>query len=159
MIHFKAIAAVSLNNVIANKGAIPWHLPDDLKWFKEMTLGQIIVMGRKTFETFPKPLPGRTHIVLSRQKEQLQGATVIQKLEDLVFHNKNDKDIWIIGGAQIYELALPYCTDLYLTVVKKEVLGDTFFPSFEPPFIPIKVLRDEPEYKIIHYMNPEVMEL
>src|SRR4051812_22703429 len=125
----KAIAAMSLNRVIGAANKIPWHLPEDFQWFKRMTTGHIIVMGRKTFESIGKPLPNRTTIVLSRSGTQIAGVQTIAALSELHVPEteRNDRDIFICGGAEIYKQALPLCSDLFLTVVKREVEGDTFF--------------------------------
>jgi dihydrofolate reductase len=150
MKHFKAIAAMSLNRVIGAGNKIPWHLPEDFKWFKQLTTGNVIVMGRKTFESIGKPLPNRETIVLSRSQFSFPGVRTISDLSqiDLVAETR---EIFICGGAQVYAQALPLCSDLYLTLVKREVAGDTFFPAFEDRFEMAEELRDTPEFKILHY--------
>src|SRR6185436_3546985 len=115
---FKAIAAMSLNRVIGVKNQIPWHLPQDFKWFKKMTTGHIIVMGRKTFESIGKPLPNRTTIVLSRGPFQYPGVRTISDLSQVDLANEM-RPVFICGGAGIYQQALPLCSDLYLTLVKR----------------------------------------
>jgi dihydrofolate reductase len=150
---FKAIAAMSLNRVIGAGNKIPWHLPEDFKWFKQITTGHIIVMGRKTFESIGKPLPNRTTIVLSRSAPSRQGVTVFPNLPDLLSASSQfaGREIFICGGAQIYKEALPYCSDLYLTLVKREVQGDVLFPSFENEFLLAAEIKDTPDFKILHY--------
>jgi dihydrofolate reductase len=150
---FKAIAAMSLNRVIGTGNKIPWHLPEDFKWFKQMTTGHIIVMGRKTYESIGCPLPNRTTIVLSRSPIIIPGVQVISCLEKIASLNAADpmKQIFICGGAQIYEQALPFCSDLYLTLVKREVEGDALFPPFENDFVLAAEILDQPEFKIMHY--------
>src|SRR5262245_58412465 len=123
---FKAIAAMSLNRVIGAGNKIPWHLPEVFKWFKHMTTGHVIVMGRKTFASIGKPLPNRETIVLSRGAFNHPGVRAIRSLEELPA--SDSRTIFICGGAQVYEQALPLCSDLYLTLVKRTVEGDTFFP-------------------------------
>ncbi|HVY71300.1 MAG TPA: dihydrofolate reductase [Verrucomicrobiae bacterium] len=152
MKHFKAIAAMSLNRVIGNGNQIPWHIPEDFKWFKQMTLHQTIVMGRKTFDSIGRPLPQRTTIVLSRSAKEIPGVQMARDLAEIDLSSET-REVFICGGAQIYEQALPQCSDLYLTLVKREVAGDTFFPPFEDCFEQVAVLRDEPEFQIIHYRN------
>ena len=152
MKYFKAIAAVSLNRVIGNGNQIPWHLPEDFKWFKATTTGHVIVMGRKTFESIGRPLPNRETIVLSRSAFSHPGVKTIQRLEDLPMIS-GERQIFICGGAQIYELALPLCSELFLTLVKREVTGDAFFPRFENHFELTEEIRDTPEFKILHYRN------
>jgi dihydrofolate reductase len=152
---FKAIAAMSLNRVIGCKNTIPWHLPEDFKWFKKMTTGHVVVMGRKTFESIGKPLPNRTTIVLTRSTEPIAGVRTIADLEKLD-RNAPDlvgRDIFICGGAQIYSQALPLCSDLYLTLVKRNVEGDTYFPPFEEQFRLVSKLADFEEFSILHYRN------
>ena len=155
MKHFKAIAAMSLNRVIGTGNKIPWHLPEDFKWFKQMTTGQVVVMGRKTFESIGKPLPNRTTIVLSRTHFQHPGVLTISDLNQIDLTNPAiaDREVFICGGAQVYAQALPRCTDLYLTLVKRVVDGDTFFPAFEYDFIAVKTLLDCTDFTITHYRN------
>ena len=149
---FKAIAAMSLNRVIGADGGIPWHLPEDFKWFKQMTTGQVIVMGRRTFESIGKPLPNRMTIVLSRSQFGRPGVQTVPSLEELV-PLVAGRQVFICGGAQVYEQTLPLCSDLYLTLVKRSVEGDTFFPPFEDEFELTEEIRDTPEFKILHYRN------
>lgn len=152
MRHFKAIAAMSLNRVIGAGGKIPWHLPEDFKWFKRMTTGHVIVMGRKTFETIGKPLPNRETIVLSRSGFAHPGVQTIQSLEELATLAA-DRQVFICGGAQICQQALPLCSDLYLTLVKRCVEGDAFFPRFDDQFELMEEILDRPEFKILHCRN------
>jgi len=147
---FKAIAAMSLNRVIGNGNQIPWHLPEDFKWFKATTIGHVIVMGRKTFESIGKPLPNRETIVLSRSAWSHPGVKTISSLDDLPVLVAG-RQAFICGGAQIYEQALPLCSELFLTLVKREVAGDAFFPKFEDQFELAEEIRDTPEFKILRY--------
>lgn len=150
MKHFKAIAAMSLNRVIGNGNKIPWHLPEDFKWFKQLTTGHVIVMGRKTFESIGRPLPNRETIVLSRSHFSHPGVRTIADFAEINLANES-REVFICGGAQIYAQTLPLCSDLFLTVVKREVEGDAFFPPFEDKFELAEELRDTPEFKILHY--------
>ena len=152
MKQFKAIAAMSLNRVIGNGNQIPWHLPDDFKWFKATTTGHVIVMGRKTFESIGRPLPNRETIVLSRSAFSFPGVKTISSLEELPML-AGDKQIFICGGAQIYEQTLSLCSELFLTLVKREVEGNAFFPKFEDKFELAEEIRDTPEFKILRYRN------
>jgi dihydrofolate reductase len=154
---FKAIAAMSLNRVIGAGGRIPWHLAEDFKWFKKMTTGQVVVMGRRTFESIGKALPNRTTVVLTRSVQSIPGAMVIPGLErlDPAQPAFAGRELFICGGAQLYQAALPLCSDLYLTLVKRNASGDTYFPPFEDSFELAEELRDEPEFKILHYRNRE----
>jgi dihydrofolate reductase len=150
---FKAIAAMSLNRVIGAGNKIPWHLPEDFKWFKKMTTGHVIVMGRKTFESIGKPLPNRSTIVLSRSPLNIPGVKVITDLKELdsLRAELTGREVFVCGGAQVYQQALPMCSDLYLTLVKQTVEGDTFFPAFEDKFMLKEEVLDEAEFKILHY--------
>jgi dihydrofolate reductase len=149
----KAIAAMSLNRVIGAGNKIPWHLPEDFKWFKKMTTGQVIVMGRKTFESIGKPLPNRTTIVLTRSATPIPGVQIISDLSQLSPQHLAlaGRELFICGGAQLYQQALPSCSDLYLTLVKREVQGDTFFPAFETQFELVEEVMDNSEFKILQY--------
>jgi dihydrofolate reductase len=149
---FKAIAAMALNRVIGNGNQIPWHLPEDFKWFKATTTGHVIVMGRKTFESIGKPLPQRETVVLSRSAWSFPGVKTISSLDDLPAV-AGDRQVFICGGAQIYAEALPQCSELFLTLVKREVAGDAFFPKFEDQFELAEEIRDTPEFKILRYRN------
>jgi dihydrofolate reductase len=147
---FKAIAAMSMNRVIGRGNQIPWHLPEDFKWFKRMTTGNVVVMGRKTFESIGKPLPNRETIVVSRSRFSFPGVRTVASLEEIDLA-KETREVFICGGAQIYAQALPECSDLYLTLVKKGVEGDAFFPAFEEQFEKVETISDTPEFTIIHY--------
>jgi dihydrofolate reductase len=147
---FQAIAAMSLNRVIGCGNRIPWHLPEDFKWFKRMTTGQIVVMGRKTFEAIGKPLPNRETIVLSRSGFAYPGIRVVNDLDELDPAHES-RTMFICGGAQIYAQALPLCTDLYLTHVQRTLEGDTMFPPFEHGFTPVATLAENADFRIIHY--------
>ncbi len=152
MNHFKAIAAMSENRVIGRGNQIPWHLPEDFKWFKQMTTGQVIVMGRKTFQSIGTPLPNRTTIVLSRSQFSHPGVQTVSDLGLIDLANEA-RDVFICGGAEIYAKALPLCSDLYLTLVKRVVEGDAFLPPFEDRFELVEEMLDRPEFKILHYRN------
>jgi dihydrofolate reductase len=188
MKHFKAIAAMSENRVIGQGNKIPWHLPEDFKWFKKMTTGNVVVMGRKTFESLKGALPNRINLILTRHprilikkhpdifgqfKEWRGGAqlkrsyqmhfTRIEKGEttdirlfdslELLDPEEFPTDIFICGGAEIYAQTLPRCSDLYLTVVKRQCEGDTFFPAFEPMFRLHETVFEGPEFDIRHYRH------
>ncbi|MEM1221418.1 MAG: dihydrofolate reductase [Verrucomicrobiota bacterium] len=130
---YKAIAAMAENRVIGNAGDIPWHLPEDFKWFKKTTMGGILVMGRKTYDSIGRPLPGRETYVLSRSPRDIDGVHSFTDLEQ-IDQLETDKTIWIAGGAEIYKQMLPQCRELYLTRVHRKVEGDAFFPGFENDF-------------------------
>jgi len=121
------------NRVIGNAGTIPWHLPEDFKFFKATTMGHAILMGRKTYESIGKPLPGRENIVLSRTMLETPGITVIRSLEELQ-EPTDGRDLFVIGGEEIYQLLLPKVQELYVTKVPRVIEGDTRFPEFEAEF-------------------------
>ena len=141
---------MSLNRVIGAQNKIPWHLPEDFKWFKQLTTGNVIVMGRKTFESIGKPLPNRETIVLSRSQFSFPGVRTISDLSQIDLASES-REVFIVGGAQVYAQALPLCSDLYLTFVKREVEGDAFFPAFEDRFELAEEIRDTLEFKILRY--------
>ena len=146
---------MSLNRVIGAGNKIPWRLPEDFKWFKRTTTGQIIVMGRKTFESIGKPLPNRTTIVMSRSVQAIPGVQVVGSIEAVLNATAAvpEKEVFICGGADLYRQTLPFCSELYLTLVKREVEGDTLFPHFENEFSLTAELLDTPEFKILHYRH------
>lgn len=151
-----AVAAMATNRVIGADGKIPWHLPEDLRWFKELTMGGTLLMGRVTYDSIGKPLAGRVTIMMSRQDGLvIPGVQVIRDLSGLQ-NARTQGEIFVVGGSEIYRVALPYCRDLYLTEVKKDAVGDRKFPMFEELFRFSSVLRETPEMRIAHYINDEV---
>jgi dihydrofolate reductase len=152
MKYFKAIAAMSENRVIGNGNKIPWHLPEDFKWFKGLTTGKVIVMGRKTFQSIGKPLPDRTTIVVSRSGFSYPGVTTVKDWRDIDLAGET-REVFICGGAEIYAQTLPICSDLFLTVVKRTVDGDAFFPEFENDFKLLQLVRQTDEFTILQYRN------
>ncbi len=151
----KAIAAMSLNRVIGSAGKIPWRIPEDFRWFKQCTGGQVVVMGRKTFESLGKPLPNRTNVVLTRGAA-IPGVETISNLAALNPSAFAPREVWVIGGAEIYALLLPRCSDLYLSVVQREVDGDAFFPEFESDFALVDVVLRHPEFEVRHFRNRSI---
>jgi dihydrofolate reductase len=146
-----AIAAMSRNRVIGVEGRIPWHISEDLKFFKRTTLGHIIVMGRKTYDSLGKPLPGRENWVVSREAE-IPSVRVLRSF-DAVEEPSDGRRLYLIGGAQLYAALLPRCTELLLTRVDREVEGDTFFPDFENHFDAGEVLDSGPGYEIYRHLR------
>ena len=127
------IVAASENNAIGKDNDLLWHLPKDLKYFKETTKGHHIIMGRKTFDSVGKPLPGRTNIVISRREDfNPEGVVRANNLENAIELVEDDQEPFIVGGAQIYEQALDYVDRVYLTRVHAHVNGDTHFPELDP---------------------------
>lgn len=126
------IVAKALGEVIGVNNQLPWHLPDDLKKFKVLTWGKPILMGRKTYESIGRPLPGRTNIVLTHDIAYLApGCVVVSSLEQALKAAEQFEELMVIGGAKIYELCLPYVTKLYITQIEKVVEGDAKFPSID----------------------------
>jgi dihydrofolate reductase len=148
----KAIAAMSENRVIGNRGDIPWHLPEDFKWFKKTTMGDILVMGRKTYESIGRPLPGRDTYVLSRTPREIAGVHSFTDLEALD-HLKTNQTIWIAGGGEIYKQMLGKCSELYLTRVHRSVAGDAFFPKFESDFQLDSIMKKNDDFSIERWLK------
>jgi dihydrofolate reductase len=124
------IVAVAENNVIGNDNKLIWHLPKDLKHFKETTTGHYIIQGRKTFESFGKPLPNRTTVIVTRNKNyKAEGCIVVNSLQEALDIAINEKEVFIIGGGEIYKQAMPIADRIYLTKVHQSFEGDTFFPE------------------------------
>ena len=129
------IVAVAENGVIGRDGKLPWRLPEDMKWFKARTEGRPMIMGRKTWESFPKrPLPGRTNIVVTRDASfKAEGGVVVTSLAAAldVAAGEAPEEIMVIGGAEIYRAAMPFVRRIYLTSVHGEIEGDTYFPAID----------------------------
>ncbi|MBO9583408.1 MAG: dihydrofolate reductase [Flavobacterium sp.] len=124
------IAAAAENNALGKDNKLVWHLPNDFKRFKSLTTGHHIIMGRKTFESFPKPLPDRVHIVISRQENyKPEGCIVVDSIEKAIALCPENDDSYVIGGGEIYNLALPFTDIIELTKVHHSFDGDAFFPK------------------------------
>ena len=130
------VAAVAENGVIGKNNDLPWHLPDDMKFFMEKTKGHHVILGRKNYESLPekyRPLPDRTNIVVTRSSDfQAPGCRVVHSIaEAFQFAESNsEKEVMVIGGADIYRLALPHANNLYITEIRASVDGDVYFPEF-----------------------------
>ena len=121
------------NRVIGADGAIPWHLPNELKRFKSVTMGHHIIMGRKTFESIGRLLPGRTTVIVTRQAAyRVPGALSAHSLEAAIAACNKDDESFVIGGGELYRAALPVADRIYLTTVDAEPAGDTYMPDFDP---------------------------
>lgn len=129
------VAAMAANRVIGKDGRMPWHLPAELQHFKRITLGKPVVMGRTTFESIGRPLPGRTNIVLSRQVAEpqidAQGVVWVNSPAQALAAAAGADELMVIGGGHIYREFLPHATRLYLTEIELETAGDTYFPDFQ----------------------------
>ena len=127
------IAAMAENNALGKDNALLWHLPDDFKRFKQLTTAHHIIMGRKTFESFPKPLPNRTHIVVTRQKNyHPYGCIVVGSFKEALRIAPSNEKVYVIGGGEIYTLALPFAHEIDLTRVHAKFDADTYFPEINP---------------------------
>lgn len=150
----KAIAAMARNRVIGREGIIPWRISDELRWFKRTTTGQCILMGRKTFQSLGRPLPNRRNLVVTHDLAfNVEGATVIHDLAgfDPADYAAPGTGVFVIGGAEIYRQMLPRCTELLLTVLPRDVEGDTLFPEFEPLFELCETVLVHPEFQVRRY--------
>ncbi|MFN2341004.1 MAG: dihydrofolate reductase [Halanaerobium sp.] len=127
------IAAMDQNQLIGTQGEIPWELPADLKYFKQITMGSPVIMGRKTFESIGFPLPGRKNIIITRKENySAEGCEVVHSPAEILNSFLNEeKEAFIIGGAEIYRHFLAYCNKLYLTIIDHEFSGDTYFPEID----------------------------
>lgn len=136
------IVAMSTNGAIGMAGGLPWRLASDLRRFKQLTMGHHLIMGRTTYDSIGRPLPGRTSVVISRQGDlRIPGALVVSSLAAAMEIARNDSEAFVIGGGQIYELALPQANRLYMTLVDSEIAGDTWFPKWNPS--DWQILHDE----------------
>ena len=135
------IVAASENNAIGKNNGLLWHLPDDFKHFKQTTTGHYIIMGRKTFESFPKPLPNRTHVIITRQSDYKvpENCIVVSSLQKALKSCPENEEVFIIGGGEIYKQAMPLADKIELTRVHTTLDADTFFP--EIVFIPDPSIR------------------
>ena len=126
------IVAMARNRVIGAGGRIPWHLPNELQLFKRITMGHPIIMGRKTYESIGRLLPGRTTIIVTRQSDyRVPGAIVAHSLDEAIARCRNEEEIFVIGGGELYRETLPRADRIYLTTVEAEPPGDTFMPEID----------------------------
>ena len=148
----KAIVAMTRNRVIGKNNKIPWRLPGEQRWFKEVTMGHAILMGRKTFESIGRPLPGRRNLVVTRAGK----FAGVEMIHDLSAFNPgpyelDGAEVFVIGGAEIYKALLDRCDMIYATVVKRPYEGDAYFPEFESQFEISETIRETPEFDIFSY--------
>jgi dihydrofolate reductase len=146
-----AIAAMSHNRAIGLEGRIPWHLSEDLKFFKRTTLGHVVLMGRKTYDSIGKPLPGRENWILSRTAE-IPGVQVLRSMDEIPSPPEG-KNIYLIGGAELYAALLPRCTEILLTRVNLDTPGDAFFPAFEQDFDEGEILLTGEQFEIRRHLR------
>lgn len=153
--NWKAIAAMSENRVIGINNSIPWNIPSDIQWFRQKTGKQLLVMGKKTYESIKRKDSESIYAVLTTQKDNMQHEQNVIYINgiDSIKELKTDRQIWICGGAQVYEQTIAYCSELYLTVVKGHFEGDCYFPHFEELFTLNEVLEENEAFAIKHYIN------
>lgn len=126
------IVAMAKNRVIGANNSIPWHLPAELNLFKSITMGHHIIMGRRTYESINRLLPGRSTIIVTRNiNYSVPGALVVHSLDEALSAAATDSEVLVIGGAELFRIALPIANRIYLTIIQTEVLGDTYMPEFE----------------------------
>ncbi|NWG86517.1 MAG: dihydrofolate reductase [Hydrogenophilaceae bacterium] len=126
------IAAMAKNRVIGINNTLPWHLPEDLKHFKALTMGHHIVMGRKTFESIGRPLPGRTTVIVTRDPNyRVEGCLAAHSIDAAIAACGDDPEVFFVGGADLYRQVLPRADRLYLTEIQAEYEGDAYFPAFD----------------------------
>ncbi len=149
--HFRGlglVVAISENNAIGKDNQLLWHLPADLKHFKNITTGHTIIMGRKTYDSIGKPLPNRRSIVITRQKDlEIEGVEVVNSLADAIELCQTDEKVFVIGGAEIYKHAIAMCNKIYLTRVHQHYDADAFFPELS--------LKDWKEIEKIDHLPDE----
>ena len=156
------LVAVAENGVIGRENDLPWRLSADLKRFKEITMGHTIIMGRKTWDSIGRPLPGRTSVVISRQADYrtpFEEVRVVGTVEDALESSRESAEVFAVGGAAIYALALPLANRLYLTRVHAEVVGDTYFPDVDwQQWQMISEERHEPNERNDHPFSFQIFE-
>jgi len=147
------IVAMAQNRTIGVNNTLPWRCPEDLRHFKALTMGHHMIMGRKTFESIGRPLPGRTTVVVTRDRElNIEGCLVAHSLPDALAACSNDSQIFIVGGAEIYAQAMPLVDTLYITEIQQDVTGDAHFPHFD------KSAWLEAAREIRHQETPQALE-
>jgi dihydrofolate reductase len=148
----KAIVAMASNRVIGKDGDLPWRLPEDMKWFKKLTLGHPIVMGRKTMDSLRGPLPKRRNVVISRSLETApEGFDLVRSCDEAVEMLSGEETIFVIGGAQIYGEMIPRCDEVLLSFVFHPYEGDALLPEFEDGFELAEVLHSDENFELRRY--------
>lgn len=153
------IAAMARNRVIGRDGKMPWHIPEELRLFKKTTIGHPMIMGRKTFESFPQPLPGRRHIVLSRNRDyEPAGGEYAESMDAALDMCRSVEKVFLIGGAQIFEQGFSLATSILLTLIDRDIEGDVTFPHFsDDDFVEVRRQHypdsSEP-FTVIEYRRP-----
>lgn len=151
------IVAMTRDGVIGDKGKIPWHIREDLQRFKRLTMGHPIIMGRRTYESIGKLLPGRTNIVLTQSPNLITSPEVLRfgSLKAALDHcrERNEELVFIIGGSRVYEAALPIADKLFITEVHHTVAGDTMFPAYDRTAWTETARKDRPECSFVEYVR------
>lgn len=148
----KGIAAMASNRVIGNDGGLPWHLPEDLKWFKKLTLDHPIVMGRKTMESLGRALPRRRSVVVSRSLESApEGYELVRSADEAVELLQEEEVVFVIGGARLFAEMLPLCEEVYLSFIFEPYEGDVRLPVFEDEFEATEILHRDDDFELRHY--------
>ncbi len=148
----KAIVAMTRERVIGLQGKMPWHLPEDFRWFRQATLTQAVLMGRKTLAAIGRPLPGRLNLVATRGAAiYLPGVVTITDLAVFKEADFAPREVWVAGGAEIYTQMLPQCDEVYVSLVAGSYAGDTFFPPFEDGYDFVETILQRPEFEVSKY--------
>ena len=130
------IAAMAKNSIIGKDNALPWHIPEDFKYFKKQTLKKPVIMGRKTYESIGRLLPKRKNIIVTRKLDyKVEGAIIVNGIEEAILSCDPEQEVMIIGGAEIYKAAMPYANKIYLTIIEAEPDGDTYFPLMKGEWV------------------------
>lgn len=150
----KAVVAMASNRVIGRDGGLPWHLPGDLRWFRKLTLGHPVLMGRKTMESIGRPLPGRRNLVISRSLATVPGGfELAPTCESALALVSGETEASVIGGAQIYAELLPRCDEVLLSYIFQPHEGDTVLPPFEASFELVEVLHRDEDFELRRYLR------
>ena len=152
---YKAIVAMASNRVIGRDGKLPWHLPEDFKWFKKTTMGRPVVMGRKTWDSIGRPLPGRRNVVVSRTLSEAPAGTDLVASVDQLAELGLEGEVFVLGGAGIYAAMLPMCSEVLLSYVFEAHEGDTMFPPFEQDFAEPQLLETFDDFEVRRYVRSD----
>ncbi len=151
-----AVVAMTPERVIGKDGKMPWHMPEDLKLFKKLTMGHPILMGRKTFESIGRPLPGRQNIVLTRQSDwSAEGVDVIHDVADIAVLDLMDEQVMLIGGGELYAMMLQHCDALFVSEIQQSYEGDTYFPEFKQLFPQRDIVEHYDGFQLVRYAKLE----
>ncbi len=159
----KAIVAMTPERVIGHHGRIPWHIPEDFRWFKKKTMGHSLIMGRSTFDSLGKPLPGRFTYILTTDAAKLAlpkaDGCMYVSYDSLMQHMVSNTwaacETWVCGGAKVYKTFLPVCDEVFATIVLEDYEGDTYMPEFEHMFLESEILLEAKTHWIVRYFNPD----